>query len=466
MLYHLLARQMPYVPLGAHVSNRTVLELLIQGPPLALNTLRTDVPAELLAITEKAMARDASQRYPSTRALAEDLRAYLERRVVGAYEVGSWAETKKWVQRNRGLATAVVGIAVLLASALWVSLTLLGRAREAEAAAKERALEAGESSRAAQDATQRKELALSEARGALRRSEGLRLLVNSSLVLKADPTLALLLAIEGAHRAPGIESNNALLSALRTRRERWVLRTGVGWIGAHGNQDNETAATYSPDGSRVATVAVYDDAMRIWDASTGREIQSVSRIGFTSGPLSIRYSPDGSLIAIASPVYALIYDARTLRRVSVIRASHETTPPSQATLSTARAEFDATGTLLVVWFGDYVVHIWNISCGEDQATLTGHTGYVGAIDVSASCGRVATGSQDGSARVWDLVTGCELVRLEGHGLGVGNVALSADGSRLLTAAGDGTDRLWDLRTGHTIAVLGVDLDDVVHLRVH
>jgi serine/threonine protein kinase len=115
MLYHLLARQMPYVPPGVRVSNRTVLAMALQGPPRGLSEIRRDLPAELVAICEKAMARDPGRRYEDTLALAEDLRAYVEHRVVGAYETGAWAEAKKWVTRNKPLAASIAaGIAVLV----------------------------------------------------------------------------------------------------------------------------------------------------------------------------------------------------------------------------------------------------------------------------------------------------------------------------------------------------------------
>ncbi len=139
MLYHLLAQQVPYVPRGARMSNRTVLGLVVQGPPTALSTLRKDVPAELVAIVEKAMARDASLRYADTLALAEDLRAFLENRVVGAYETGAWAETKKWLQRNKPLAASLAGAVVLLVAGLTTSLVFEARATEQERLATQKA---------------------------------------------------------------------------------------------------------------------------------------------------------------------------------------------------------------------------------------------------------------------------------------------------------------------------------------
>ncbi len=122
MLYHLLAGQMPFVPRSAKVSARTVLMRVLEGSPVSVGTLAPDAPAELVAICEKAMARDAGLRYADTRAFAEDLRAFLEHRVVGAYETGTWAETRKWVQRNKPLAASVAAaVAIALTAVVWIA---------------------------------------------------------------------------------------------------------------------------------------------------------------------------------------------------------------------------------------------------------------------------------------------------------------------------------------------------------
>jgi len=120
MLYHLLARQMPYVPPGARLSVRAILEKVQLGPPTPLCDIRKDVPPELAAIVEKAMQRDIERRYAGTMALADDLRAYLERRVVKAYETGAVAELKKWVERNKPLAATIAATLLILVVSLFV----------------------------------------------------------------------------------------------------------------------------------------------------------------------------------------------------------------------------------------------------------------------------------------------------------------------------------------------------------
>ncbi len=126
MLYHLLlVRQieMPYVPKGMRLSQLRVLMLVGEGPPTPIQHSERNAPAALVAIVEKAMARDIEQRYRNMEELAGDLRAYVEGRVVKAHETGTWAETKQWVRRNRALTLAVC--AAMLALIGGISFTLL-----------------------------------------------------------------------------------------------------------------------------------------------------------------------------------------------------------------------------------------------------------------------------------------------------------------------------------------------------
>ena len=113
ILYHLLTGRMPYIQPGAQPSPHTILALVIQGPPTPIRELSRSVPPELEAICARAMARRSEERYPSMKALADDLRAYLENRVVKAHASGPVAELSKWVARNRAFAVAAALLLVL-----------------------------------------------------------------------------------------------------------------------------------------------------------------------------------------------------------------------------------------------------------------------------------------------------------------------------------------------------------------
>ena len=145
MLYQLLTGQMPYVKPRDRVSPYTLLARVQQGPPQPIHQLNQDVPAELIAICDKAMARAIPDRYSDMTELANDLRAYLENRVVAAYESGALAELKKWIARNKGIATTA-GASVILLAALTVWFVV--RVRTEEQAAHE--YEAQETARKAE----------------------------------------------------------------------------------------------------------------------------------------------------------------------------------------------------------------------------------------------------------------------------------------------------------------------------
>ncbi len=117
VLYHLLSGQPPYLAPGDRVSPEVVAARVLLGAPDPLAELQPDLPPELVAICEKAMARKSADRYASMLALSVDLRAFLEGRVVDAFEHGAWAEAKKWFKRNRTLAwTGSLGLLAVMLS--------------------------------------------------------------------------------------------------------------------------------------------------------------------------------------------------------------------------------------------------------------------------------------------------------------------------------------------------------------
>lgn len=128
MLYHLLSGHVPYVEPGTRPNAPALRRKLLEGPP---PPLRADAPAELVAICGKAMERSLDRRYASMAALADDLRAYLEGRVVQAHATGALAELRKWIARNRATATAIL-VAVLALIAVGISQALRRIEVEAE----------------------------------------------------------------------------------------------------------------------------------------------------------------------------------------------------------------------------------------------------------------------------------------------------------------------------------------------
>jgi hypothetical protein len=81
-------------------------------------------------------------------------------------------------------------------------------------------------------------------------------------------------------------------------------------------------------------------------------------------------------------------------------------------------------------------------------TLNGHAQKVTSVAFSPDGLRLATGSEDGTARIWDARTAKKLLDCKGHSSSVSSVAFSPDGLRLAT--GSDTARVWDARTGEKL----------------
>ena len=106
ILYHVLAGKAPYE--GATTE---VLDQVKRGAPPALEP---GAPADLLAIVQRAMAREPGDRYPSARELADDLRAFQAGRLVGAHRYSPGELFRRWVKTHRtALAVAAVAVVAL-----------------------------------------------------------------------------------------------------------------------------------------------------------------------------------------------------------------------------------------------------------------------------------------------------------------------------------------------------------------
>ncbi len=106
-LYHLLARRPPHHDKNPDIMMRSAVD----GPPVPLLELVPTLPPELVTIVDKALEHDASRRYQTARAFAEDLQNYLTGQIVGAHQYTMRERFARFVKRNRAAVT-IGGIAL------------------------------------------------------------------------------------------------------------------------------------------------------------------------------------------------------------------------------------------------------------------------------------------------------------------------------------------------------------------
>ncbi|MEO8549243.1 MAG: WD40 repeat domain-containing serine/threonine protein kinase [Kofleriaceae bacterium] len=125
MLYHVLAGQPPHDKSDARSA---------KPPPLASN-----VPEDLAAIVLRAMDRDPDRRYPTARALAEDLGRYQRHDRVSARRYSLIARLGLAFERHRAVATVAMLAMVVLSVTLGVAAFKIARGRSEAVVAREQA---------------------------------------------------------------------------------------------------------------------------------------------------------------------------------------------------------------------------------------------------------------------------------------------------------------------------------------
>ena len=80
----------------------------------------------------------------------------------------------------------------------------------------------------------------------------------------------------------------------------------------------------------------------------------------------IKYSPDGTKLAVASGIGVWIYDAQSGEELDLLLGH---------TRSVYTVAFSPDGTTLASGSGDDTIRLWNTHTGTHIRTLTGHTGF-------------------------------------------------------------------------------------------
>jgi WD40 repeat protein len=207
-----------------------------------------------------------------------------------------------------------------------------------------------------------------------------------------------------------------------------------------GNQINGAALT--PDGKTVI-VTTYDGQVHFWDRGRGAERAAVRQrdgVGGVGGG-GPAVSGDGRWVVIAGNTGRLhFWDVAAARERAEVHVPGSTALPSQFQLS-------GDGSTLVASYYDGSVHVFDARLAAGRAPLTGHTGPVAAVAVSADGKLASSAGEDRTVRLYDPATpGRATAVLRGSRTPVLGVAISPDGRTVAGASADGTVRLWPSET--------------------
>ena len=201
-----------------------------------------------------------------------------------------------------------------------------------------------------------------------------------------------------------------------------------------------TSLAYSPDGKRLA-VGSYR-AVTFWDIATGQPVACLTHL---SGPVqSLAYRADGTQLAVSGGVPGAIgdvriYDAKTLAQVGPALEGH-----TDVVLSVA---WNADGTRLATASQDKSARIWEWPSGKELKAFKDHGDAVTRVVFAPDGKSLYTGSMDHNVRRFDCDKGTIIRVFTGHNEGVMALAVNADGKRVISSGTETQLRWWNTDTG-------------------
>src|SRR5690349_223257 len=252
----------------------------------------------------------------------------------------------------------------------------------------------------------------------------------------------------GIQQSGPTSTNTQTASQSREAKPELVLQTG------YNNIFGATRMVFSPDGRLLATGTYRSNTIKLWETATNRKLRDLSSSGQTAPGLApaIAFSRDSRLIATSTADNAVkIWDVNSGRDVLTLAGP-------QATISAAIGVyfigFAADNRLVTV---SDAVHVWDLSTGRELRTLelggpnsSAFTGGDGGIAISTDGTQLVLLSDDSEARarVNDLATGREVqsVKLSNKRIDTMSLAFAPDGRIFAAVVADNRLKLWDLAT--------------------
>ncbi len=489
ILYEALTGGPPYTG----ESGAEVLRAVQSGAPVAIADRGTGIPIDLVAIVDKAMARDPDDRYPTARELADELRRFQTGQLVSAHAYTRKERFGRWLRRNRTpVAIAVTALCVVLVL-VWLGVRRIVQERDladerADGLALARArLELDRDPAAAvrtledlRDGSRewtaaRILVADARARGIARqlaRGHVLGSTVDGTRIVTRDRGRVIVLDATGSELSAWSVGATAAIAVARDASAIAAIEAGVlrVWT-ADGTLRLERPAprvgprlAIAPDGSAVA-VAGRDLGVRAWRIAGGDELlhddaraelaaiaiapggtlalasrgaivvhrpdAAERAIEVTGSPSLVAVAPDGAVVASA------IGDA--------VRIDTPHRDPVWLDTDGTPSAIALTGAALVV-ASERSVGEWTLD-GHRIRTLRGARGTIDVLAVDEDGTRIVAGGDSG-AWTWTVGDAERVADGDPH-----TMTFTTSGTMAVGATADGVVRVWDL-AHHTSRRLG------------
>jgi WD40 repeat protein len=458
VLYELLAGKAPF---QADTPLETLLQVTRTEPPRP-RSLNPIIDRDLEMIALKCLEKEPRSRYVSAAALAEDLERWLVGEPIHARPAGVVERAAKWAKRRPASAALCALLATFFVLGVG-ALIWIGHAQELRAN-KEAEDKRAETARADQEARDKRRLAVK--------------LYFKNIALAR---------LEFADNNPG--RANELLTECEADLRGWEWH----FLDRYFHSDSMTlrqhtagvvSLAFSADGNRLASVSSLMQNRRIYERISpgGRRKPTTTSVHGTAGALRIFRASDGRELLRIDPKADLVFcvalspdgktvacSGGTLSEAGFIKVFDATSGAELFSITGHKGPvrsvaYSPDGQRLASASDDGTAKLWDAKSGKLLRTIADRDSSVSAICAvafSPDGGRLAGAiTEDTTARIWDTATGRQLCELQGHTGNVTRLVFSPDGQRLATASEDHTVKVWKTDTGRELITLVGHVDGV------
>ena len=213
----------------------------------------------------------------------------------------------------------------------------------------------------------------------------------------------------------------------------WDVATGGCLLERPAHRGDAVIVRFTPDGRSLLTGGRKDGLLKLWDLARGVESRTV-RAHATDFEGAV-VSPDGTFVATTGSGMIRLWD---LARLSLVAEGWRGHDPVQG------AVFSRDGkTLAVASEGTRRVLVLDVPSLRTLREFAGHSEGVFSVAFSPDDRAMFSGGDDQTIRCWDVAAGGLKWIQHGHTGRIWGLAVSPDGRTLASAGGDGTVKLWD-----------------------
>lgn len=246
------------------------------------------------------------------------------------------------------------------------------------------------------------------------------------------------------------DGGRVVLASAHGTASIWDLTTSKQLIRFEGHNGPVLSAAWSADGTRILTASA-DGTARIWDASTGKELARLDGHDNIVGVADWN-SDDSLVLTKSSDGLVRIWNATSETDLKILRGHCVSDVRRTMNTCATHVAFSPDGRKLATVSEDHTARTWDAATGAAIATLSGHRGWVTDADWDGEGTRLLTTSQDGTARIWDATSAAELIKFEGHNDAVRRGSWSPDGREVVTTAGN-VALVWSAASGQVLVTL-------------